>query len=750
MADTTTATTLLRARGRIFSGTLPIVAFSTTMLISAALLFMVQPMFAKMILPLLGGTPAVWNTSMLFFQTILLVGYAYAHYSIKRLGVRRQVVLHLALVGASLAFLPVALPDGWRPQGESPAIWLLALLTVAIGLPFFVVSTTSPTLQRWFASLGHRSADDPSFLYAASNVGSLVALLSYPLVAEPMLRLTDQAVLWSVGYASFALLTLGAAVITWRSSSKSAPPRVEAVEDPAVDRPALTRRLRWVGLAFVPSSLMLAVTTYFTTDIAPIPLLWVIPLGLYLATFILVFSKRTEHVGRASTRAFPFAVVVLTLTMVLNASRPLWLVIAVHLSAFFLIALACHGRLAADRPGTNYLTQFYLCLAIGGALGGLFNAILAPAIFDSLIEYPIVLICACLLVPRNGSRIARPGLRDVTIPLLVAAVALLAAVLEQAGWAGERSADAARIIVALAALICFAAASRPLRLGGCISALFLANAVPVLGNQAILFADRSFFGVSSVVDVPGNSRHTFNHGSTIHGFQMMDAALRLRPVGYYDESGPLRAVFAPGPAVDDDVAVIGLGNGTMACYAKPGQSWTFYELDPTVVRVARDERLFTYLRDCPGSYDVVVGDGRLNLQLAPAGRFSLIAIDAFSSDAIPMHLLTTEAMDVYKDKLSPDGVLLFHISNRYLDLRGVLSRLASQSGLVAYVGDDRDRGDGHRTQYRSPSVWVAMAQRDATLDGLRIDSLWEPLVPHEDAPLWTDDYSNILSVLRVN
>jgi hypothetical protein len=748
MADTTAAT-LLRTRGRIFSGALPVVAFSTTMLISAALLFMVQPMFTKMLLPLLGGTPAVWNTSMLFFQTALLAGYAYAHYSIKRLGVRRQVVLHLALVGASLAFLPVAVPGGWQPRGENPAIWLLALLTVVIGLPFFVVSTTSPTLQRWFATLGHRSAGDPYFLYAASNVGSLVALLSYPILAEPMLRLTDQAVLWSAGYAAFALLTLGAAIITWRSSSRSGPAKAEVAET-AVGRLAPTRRLRWVALAFVPSSLMLGVTTYFTTDIAPIPLLWVIPLSLYLATFILVFSKRTEHIHRVAIRASPFAVVVLALTMVLNASEPLWLIIGLHLAAFFLIALACHGRVAADRPGASHLTSFYLSLAIGGALGGLFNAIVAPVVFDSLVEYPIVLVCASLLVSRSTQTSARWAIRDMMAPLLVVAVGLLAPVAERIGWPGAQWANAGRILLAVAALICFAAGSRPLRFALCVSALFLANAVPVLGSGTILFSDRSFFGVSSVGYDAGERRHVFNHGSTLHGFQSMDADQRLQPASYYDESGPLGAVFAPGPAAGADVAVIGLGTGTMACYAKSGQSWTFYELDPTVVRVARDERLFTYLRDCPGSYDVVVGDGRLNLQLASPGRFALITIDAFSSDAIPMHLLTTEAMDVYKDKLASDGVLLFHISNRYLDLRGVLSRLASESGLVAYVGKDTELDDNDRSQYRSPSVWVAMAQRDAILDGLGTDSLWAPLRPIENAPLWTDDYSNILSVLRAN
>jgi SAM-dependent methyltransferase len=396
------------------------------------------------------------------------------------------------------------------------------------------------------------------------------------------------------------------------------------------------------------------------------------------------------------------------------------------------------------------LTSFYLSLAIGGALGGLFNAIVAPVIFDSLLEYPIVLVCASLLVSRSTQTSARWAIRDMMAPLLVVAVGLLAPVAERIGWPDGQSANAGRILLAVAALICFAAGSRPLRFALCVSALFLANAVPVLGSETMLFSDRSFFGVSRVADDSERRLHTFTHGSTVHGFQSMDADRRLQPAGYYDESGPLGAVFAPGPAAGADVAVIGLGTGTMACYAEPGQSWTFYELDPTVARVARDERLFTYLRDCPGSYDIVVGDGRLNLELAPPGRFALITIDAFSSDAIPMHLLTTEAVDVYKDKLASDGVLLFHISNRYLDLRGVLSRLASESGLVAYVGEDTELDDDDRAQFRSPSVWVAMAQRDATLDGLGTDSLWAPLRPIENAPLWTDDYSNILSVLRAN
>jgi hypothetical protein len=742
MAETTEQLTVGGTRARIMSGALPIAAFSITMLVSAGLLFMVQPMFAKMILPLLGGTPAVWNTSMLFFQTALLAGYLYAHYSIKRLGVRRQVIVHLALVGASLLFIPIAVPAGWRPGGEDPALWLLALLTVALGLPFFVVSTTSPTLQRWFAALGHRSSGDPYFLYAASNVGSMVALLSYPLLMEPSLRLAEQSTVWSVAYVSFAILTLGAAVITWRSPALREP----LVEERAsVERPALARRIRWILLAFVPSSLMLGVTTYFTTDIAPIPLLWVIPLSLYLATFIIVFSERTTRVHRFVLRAFPIGVLILAVAMILEVSRPLLIVAAIHLLAFFIVALTCHGELAKDRPAPGYLTHFYLCLAIGGALGGLFNAIVAPTLFDALLEYPVALVLSCFLVGAGRRYGQRWTIRDGIIPIAVALVVLLGEVLARTGLPVNHPSAVSAAGVGVAGIVCFAFSSRQVRFGLAVGALFLASSVPAIGPR-ILFSDRSFFGLSKVFNE--EDHHLYIHGTTLHGVQDLDRG--TVPLHYFHPEGPLGAIFEAqlGVEADPDVAVVGLGAGAMACYAAPGQTWTFYELDPTVAAVAQDPELFTYLSDCAADYEIVLGDGRLSLENAPDTGFGLIAMDAFSSDSIPVHLITKEAVQLYLDKLADHGVILFQISNRYLDLRPVLARIAESLDLTAYLGEKQTVTKAEQARGVGPSVWVVMARSKADLQPLADHPLWRPLEPAPDSDLWTDDFSNLLGVLR--
>ncbi|MEA2241615.1 MAG: hypothetical protein QOD24_1171, partial [Solirubrobacteraceae bacterium] len=407
-----------RARGR---GTGVVALFSATLFLSAGLTFLVQPMFAKFVLPLFGSTPAVWNTSMLFFQTTLLAGYLYAHESTRRVGVRRQAVVHLGVVLLPLLVLPVAVPDGWIPPADSnPVPWLLGLLAVAVGLPFFVVSTTAPLLQRWLVATDHPAAADPYFLYRASNLGSVLGLLSYPLVVEPSMRLAEQGRLWSAGYGLLVLLVFACAVVVWRSPRGSADggagedvgaapatssSAVPAASQGSTDQPTLTRRLRWVGLAFVPSSLMLGVTTMITTDIAPIPLLWALPLSLYLTSFILVFApgSRSDRLRRAMVFALPAVVLLISMILLLQVRGPLWIslwvMVPIHLAGFFVVAVVCHGELARDRPPARWLTEFYLLISLGGALGGVFNALVAPALFDSLAEYPIALVLAALCLP---------------------------------------------------------------------------------------------------------------------------------------------------------------------------------------------------------------------------------------------------------------------------------------------------------------------------------------------------------------
>ena len=409
------------------------VLFSLTIFVSAALLFMMQPMFAKMALPLLGGTPAVWNTCMVFFQALLLVGYGYAHATPAALGVRRQAVLHLALLLSALIVLPVTIPEGWSPTAQSPFMGLLALLLVALGLPFLVVSTTAPLVQKWFAGTDHPLARDPYFLYAASNVGSLASLLAYPTLIEPNLRLADQSRLWALGYVLLIGLLVGCAAVVWRSRASTvadaaatvAPAAVTTDEPIPVERLAVLRRARWVLLAFVPSSLMLGVTTYLSTDVAPMPLLWVVPLAVYLLTFVLAFGRRARVSHQRLNRPLPVLVLPLAMTMSFGAVGPLWILAILHLLTFFVISMVCHGDLASGRPLADRLTEFFLWVAVGGVLGGIFNALLAPMVFSRLIEYPLVLVAACLLRrPHTPGRPTTAARWELAVPLVVGATIL--------------------------------------------------------------------------------------------------------------------------------------------------------------------------------------------------------------------------------------------------------------------------------------------------------------------------------------
>ncbi|MEN9938731.1 MAG: hypothetical protein RLZZ387_5310 [Chloroflexota bacterium] len=764
---------------------------------SATLLFVVQPLYARMVLPLLGGSPAVWNTSMLFFQAALLAGYGYAHLSTRLLGARRQAALHVALLLPPLLVLPIAVPAGWTPPAtENPAPWLLALLAVAVGPPFLVLSASSPLLQKWFAATGHPHAADPYFLYAASNLGSMLALLSYPLLIEPTLRLADQSRLWSAGYVALAALMALCALALWR-----APPGRETATDhgpqtaghgpqtadrgrPANDqrpttndrRPQTTasgrgaqsapsslvlrpsslspRRIaRWVFLAFVPSSLMVSVTTYISTEIAAIPLLWVLPLALYLLTFILVFASRPPVPHALVARLLPLAVLPLVFLLVSGARQPIGLIVAVHLLAFFVVALACHGELARDRPPVESLTAFYMWMSFGGVLGGLFNAIVAPLAFDSIAEYPLVLTLACAALPGALRWEGRPAARllDLVAPLALAMAGMLA--LRLLPLAGAPDWAATLVGVALPTALCLMFLGRPLRFAAGVGALLLAGVL--FGGQlgSAVYTERSFFGVHRVVRfslAASGDYHGLIHGTTLHGTQSLDPARRDEPLNYYHSRGPAGRMFAAlGEArVAQPVALVGLGAGALTCYASPGQPWELYEIDPEVERIARDERLFTYLRDCAPDAPVILGDARIALQRAPDGRYGLMLLDAYSSDAPPLHLLTREAFQVYLQKLAPGGVLALHITNRHMDLEPVIGALARDAGLTALVGYDRDISAADAEQAKTPSRWVVMARDPADLASLASDPFWRPADIRPGTPLWTDDFSSLLAVLR--
>lgn len=721
------------------------ILFGITIFLSAALLFVVQPMFARFVLPMLGGAPAVWNTAMVFYQAALLAGYAYAHGSTRWLGVRRQAAIHLGLMLAPLAVLPIVVPAGWSPpSGENPLLWMLALMTVAVGLPFFVVSTTSPVLQAWFASTGERGAADPYFLYAASNVGSMLALLSYPLWIEPHLTLALQSQLWRWGYVALVTLIGACAVRLWKTS-RSAEVSAPTQPTPRATIPALTarHRLRWLALSFVPSSLMLGVTTYLSSEIAAVPLLWVLPLALYLLTFVLAFAQRRFFSNSWLARAVPLALVPLVLVLNLQATEPIGALMLLHLAAFFVVTLQCHGELAAERPPAAQLTEFYLWLSVGGVLGGIFNALVAPLIFNSIAEYPIALVLAATVIGWGRTPVR---LSDLAWPAGLGVVAGAGVVLAQRMSFSNQPALFGAIFGA-AALASYFMSRRPIRFALALAALLLAGRFYQADKGRVLQAERSFFGVHRVTVDASGKFHLLVHGATLHGRQNLDADRRREPLTYYHPTGPIGDVmkqFAMGEKIH--VGAVGLGAGALAAFAQPGQTWTYFEIDPVVEKLARDPRYFTFLRDAAVPMRVVLGDARLSLGPESDHGFDLLVLDAYSSDAIPVHLVTREALALYRQKLTPRGVLAFHISNLHLNLEPVFANLARDAGLVSWVRDDTEISEVERAAGKSPSIWLVMAQSKEDLAPLVRDPRWRAARGNPGQRVWTDDYSSLLSV----
>ncbi len=740
-----------------------VAAFAVTMFVSAALLFLVEPMFAKMALPLLGGSAAVWTTCLVFFQVTLLAGYAYAHASAKLLGKRPQVAVHAAVLLAALALLPVHVPGGWAPPVQpNPVGWLLRLLLVAVGLPFFALSATTPILQKWFALSGHPSCGDPYFLYAASNSGSLLGLLSYPFVLEPLLGLSDQSRLWKWCYVLFLLLVAVCVALVWRSRNELSGsvtilplnPRFEEVTTRHAENPTPRQRLRWVALAFVPSSLMLGVTTALTTDLPAIPLLWVIPLALYLLSFVLVFARKPHLLPLWLRRRLPLLILVAAIPFLLKSVPPLPALLPIDLLTFFAVAMVCHGEVARSRPAALHLTEFYLWVSVGGVLGGAFNALLAPVIFSTVVEFPIALVLAAILCPPIDLVEDMPRARrlDYLLPAALGlAVAVAALELQAKGVSPGRGFDfIIFIIFGAAAICCLRFGARPRRFGLGVAALILASQVYTGPFGHIVHSERSFFGVYRVTDdAVKNSRALF-HGSTPHGLQSLDPSRACEPLAYYTRSGPIGQVFQAfqESQVENDVAVIGLGAGVMACYRQPHQRFTFYEIDPTVLHIAQNRRYFTYLSDCGSPVRVVLGDARLSLRAAPAHGYGMIVLDAFSGDSIPTHLLTREALALYLTKLAPNGILAFHISNRYLELHGVLGNLAHDAGLSCLSNDDVHVSEDEAREGKFASSWVIMARDPSDLEPLSKDSRWTVLRAVPGSRAWTDDYSNIVSIFR--
>jgi len=794
------------------------ILFSATIFVSAALLFLIEPMFAKFVLPSFGGTPAVWTGSMMFFQAALLASYLYVHLTTSWLGARRQAIVHLILVLLPLLVLPVAVPaEEWAPPTNSnPILYLLGLLLVAVGLPFFAVAATNPLIQRWLADTEHPSAKDPYFLYRSSNLGSVIGLLGYPLLVERELVLESQGWTWTLGYVLLVALVVLCAALLWRSAPAAQGEEGEGPgeEEPGPPAPAgaataggggslseslayglsgsptLLRRLRWIGLTFVPSSLMLGVTAFITTDITPIPLLWVIPLSLYLFSFVLVFSPSVrvpDILHKAMVLALPIVAALLVITILDSELRdPYWLLILLHILGFFVVAMVCHGEVARDRPPARHLTEFYLWVAVGGLLGGVFNALLAPVVFDTVVEYPLVIVLACLFLPgailaqlvnrrRNGEsqrdgeeergpdearrgrgvgRLLEPRLLDLVLPVaLGVTVVALSWAIEEFVEDPDLNNTASKAIIYLGAGACLYFAyfsNRPVRFGLGIAAVIVAATIAT-GTGNALYEDRSFFGVYQVTgEEEGAGYHELIAGDTNHGAQVLGPQ-PPEPIAYHDPTGPFGQLFEllPGETTDESpVGVLGLGAGVMSCYAQPGQQWTFYEIDPLVEQIARNTNLFTYLKDCPGEYEVVQGDARLKIAEAEDEEYGMIVGEAFSSDAIPVHLMTREAVDLYLQKLREDGVLVMHISNRHLELEPVVGDLARDRGLVCYAQFDE------RTlniPYKLQSHFTVLARDEADLGSVPSDGRWLPCASNPETDrVWTDDYSNLVSTFNWN
>ncbi|MCB1651560.1 MAG: fused MFS/spermidine synthase [Alphaproteobacteria bacterium] len=722
--------------------------FALTLLLSAALLFFVQPMFSKMILPLLGGSPQVWNTAMLFFQVALLAGYAYAHGTSRLLGVRTQSLLHIFLLLCFIAVLPLTLPEGAIPPAEQdPTLWQLSVMALSVGGPFFVLAASAPMFQRWFAVSDHRDAHNPYFLYGASNLGSVSALLAYPVLAEPLLNLSQQSNLWMFGYFALIICAVCSALMVWPKASFFN--HVHAHLNNNAQPVTWRQRAEWIVLAFIPSSLMLGVTNFITTDIASMPLLWVIPLTLYIGTFILVFSRKTFVSN--DILAIVQGVLLALFALSLFATKPAhsFSIIFLHLLLFFVSAWMCHSLLVSKKPHAAHLTEFYLLMSLGGALGGFFNAIIAPQIFTYVWEYPLVLVASAFCRFGGQRTPLFPDERRKNL-LYYAGVVCFAVILACFYLWGTHS----KVLSPILGLGCFFVLVFYINTRW-IFAVLVACLVLVhppglaLGPSVdILDSSRNFFGVLKVVDSRKPPIRMLMHGTTNHGIQSTDPQYRLERLSYYSKFSPLADVFSYFDARDGQqkVSVLGLGTAATACYTKEGRFFDFFEIDPDVVKIAEDPKYFTYLSDCGSPYQIILGDARLKISEQLDHTYDLIILDVFSSDNIPIHLLTAEAIRIYQSKLKNNGVLLFHISNNYLDLEPVLAATAQMIDVPSFArvtGGGKIEGIG--LPYY-PSHWVIMSSADDFLSYLR-DQKWSESLTSPSIRSWSDHYSNILSVI---
>jgi hypothetical protein len=658
--------------------------YGATIFLSAFLLFLIQPVFAKLILPWYGGSSAVWTTCLVFFQTALLGGYLYAHLLTRRAGARMQPWVHCALLAAALLLLPVMPGERWKPTGSGDPAWqILAMLTTVLGLPYFLLSATNPLLQKWLA----RDGSQPYRLFALSNVGALLALAAYPLWIEPSITTRAQDVSWSIGFAAFALLCGVAAFL----SKPALDVRIEtqtAVEE-------RHGKLPWLLLSAVGSMMLVSTTNQLTQNVAAVPFLWILPLAVYLLSFIICFESPRWYQRGIFLRLLAIALGSLAYALYdVQVSVAIVVAIPLFTIGLFIVCMFCHGELSRLMPGTSQLTTYYLMIALGGALGAILAGLVAPHVFTGIHEFPVSL-------------------------LLVAALAL---------WVNWREGMTVRLLwltVAIAMTVALIAEVHSYRKGAVVMT-------------------RSFYGSLRVVEsVEGGAEtRTLFHGIVKHGAQYLDAAKRSEPTMYFGpESGAglVLRFCCEGPK---NVGIIGLGAGTLAAYGQPGDMFQFYEINPQVIELAKS--YFTFLSDSKAAVSIVTGDARLSLERDSGPLYDAFLADAFSGDAIPVHLLTTEAFDLYVRHLKPSGILAVHVSNQYLDLKPVVAQLASAHGLTArFVHTPKD--DAH---LYAQADWILMTRDPGFFARPEIARAAKTIEPRQGLRLWTDDYNNLLQVLR--
>lgn len=737
-----------------------VLVYTFTIFLSAALMFMVQPMIGKMILPTLGGAPAVWNTCLVFFQALLLGGYLYAHFSIKWLGHRIQSCVHIAVLLATLGWLiwrwgqnsgtPFSIPTDQRifsDTTQDPTLQLLVLLVTLIGLPFFVISTSAPLLQSWFSKTDHPNASNPFFLYAASNLGSMISLITYPFLINKYFSLTEQGQVWTQGFAGLVVGCILCVVILWKRPSRVESPSMVHDSAPKTAGPSYSAVMTWIVLSFIPSSLLIGETTFLASEVLSHPLLWVITLALYLSTFIIVFSDKPIISHAMALRMTPLASILLVIVVAGKSNEPTWLVVGVHIVSFFLLALISHGELAKRKPEASHLTSYYLWMSFGGVLGGSFNSLLAPVLFKyiGLVEYPLGLIASLLVLGVAGGTLRKSG--DWVFAGGIAAIAsVLLFVLPR------DEAILSNLIYGIPAILLLPMARNLPRFALGAAALILIGALDTGVNGRTLFLERNFYGVLKVTYDPTRNANLIIHGNTLHSIQSRDPADALFPTGYFYSDGPMSTVFDHAVARGyGQIAVAGLGAGGVACYAHPGQHWTYYEIDPAMKRVAEDPEYFTFLKECypenGATYEVKLGDARMEMAMEPNEKFDLIVLNAFSSSSPPLHLLTEEAVGVYLSKLKPEGILAFNASNRHLELEPALAAIAKSKGLAFLNAKDVIKSVEEKKRGKMNSSICLMVRSEALLEPFSGDSRWTG-TPDKLPRVWTDQYTDILGSMK--